>query len=82
MFSALLVYIDDMIITGNDPSSIAALKSLLDQKIGIKDLGSLKFFLGSEIARSEKGISLNQRKYALEILKETGITDGTAIEII
>ena len=82
MFTALLVYIDDMIITGNDPSSIAALKSLLDQKIGIKDLGSLKFFLGLEIARSEKGISLNQRKYALEILKETGITDGTAIEII
>lgn len=82
LFTALLVYIDDMIITGNDPSSIAALKSLLDQKIGIKDLGSLKFFLGLEIARSEKGISLNQRKYALEILKETGITDGTAIEII
>ena len=82
MFIVLLVYVDDMIITGNDPSSIAALKSLLDQKIGIKDLGSLKFFLGLEIARSEKGISLNQRKYALEILKETGITDGTAIEII
>ena len=82
MFTALLVYVDDMIIIGDDPSSIAALKSLLDQKIGIKDLGSLKFFLGLEIARSEKGISLNQRKYALEILKETGITDGTAIEII
>ena len=82
MFTVLLVYVDDMIITGNDPSSIAALKSLLDQKIGIKDLGSLKFFLGLEIARSEKGISLNQRKHALEILKETGITDGTAIEII
>ena len=82
MFTVLLVYVDDMIITGNDPSSIAALKSLLHQKIGIKDLGSLKFFLGLEIARSEKGISLNQRKHALEILKETGITDGTAIEII
>ena len=41
-FIALLVYVDDMIITGNDPNCVATLKSLLDQKFGIKDLGSLK----------------------------------------
>ena len=52
---------------------VAALTSILDQKFGIKDLGSLKYFLGLQIARSKKGISLNQRKFALEILKETGI---------
>ncbi|XP_057965265.1 multicopper oxidase LPR1 homolog 1-like [Malania oleifera] len=47
--------------------------SILDAKFGIKDLGSLKYFLGLEIARSEKGISLNQKKFALDILKETGM---------
>ena len=73
MFTALLVYVDDIVITRNDPTCVAALKSLLDHKFGIKDLGSLKYFLGLEIARSEKGISVNQRKYALEVLKETGM---------
>ena len=73
LFIALLVYVDDIVITGNDPTCVAALKSLLDHKFGIKDLGSLKYFLGLEIARSEKEISVNQRKYALEVLKENGM---------
>ena len=46
---------------------------MLDQKFGIKDLGSLKYFLGLEIARGAKGISINQRKYALDVLKEAGM---------
>ena len=62
-----------MVITGNDSACVDRLKKLLDQKFGIKDLGSLKYFLGLEIARSPKGISINQRKYALDILKETGM---------
>ncbi|XP_057958533.1 uncharacterized mitochondrial protein AtMg00810-like [Malania oleifera] len=73
LFTALLVYVDDMIITGNDPTCVVTLKSILDAKFGIKDLESLKFFLGLEIARSKRGISLNQRKFALEILKETSM---------
>ena len=73
LFTALLVYVDDMVITGNNPNCLATLKSVLDAKFGIKDLGSLKYFLGLEIARSDKGISLNQKKFALEILKEIGM---------
>ena len=72
-FTALLVYVDDMIITWNDQGYVASVKSVLDQKFEIKDLGSLKYFLGLEIARSNKGISLNQRKYTLEELKEAGM---------
>ena len=73
MFIALLVYVDDMVNTGYGPSCVVALKSILDVKFGIKDLGSLTYFLGLEIARSDKGISLNQRKFAFEILKETSM---------
>ena len=38
LFTALLVYVDDMIITGNDLACVVSLKSALDQKFGIKDL--------------------------------------------
>lgn len=46
LFIALLVYVDNMIIPGNDPAYVASLKSVLDQKFGIKNLGLLKYFLG------------------------------------
>lgn len=45
-----VVYVDDMIITCNDPSSIATLKLHLDQAFSIKDLGEINFFLGLEIS--------------------------------
>ena len=69
-FIALLIYVDDMIITSNDLACVANLKQVLDQKFGIKDLGSLKYFLRLEITKGAKGISINQRKYALDVLKE------------
>ena len=62
-----------MIITSNDLACVANLKQVLDQKFGIKDLGSLKYFLRLEIAKGAKGISINQRKYALDVLKEAGM---------
>ncbi|MDV3192372.1 MAG: reverse transcriptase domain-containing protein, partial [Candidatus Phytoplasma australasiaticum] len=39
----------------------------------IKDLGELKYFLGIEFLRSSKGIVMNQRKYALELIAEAGL---------
>ncbi|KAL5739625.1 hypothetical protein ACOSQ2_028805 [Xanthoceras sorbifolium] len=49
------------------------LKGLLAKEFEIKDLGTLKYFLGMKIARSKAGISVSQRKYVLDLLKETGI---------
>lgn len=70
-FTALLIYVDDIVLTGNDFSEIQSVKSFLNEKFKIKDLGPLRYFLGLEIARSSSGIILNQRNYTLELLSDT-----------
>ena len=67
-FTVLLIYVDDILITGNDPIAITVLKQFLHNHFRIKDLGDLKCFLGMEVSRSKKGIFISQRKYTLEIL--------------
>ena len=69
----LIVYVDDIILTGNHEGKIDLLKKLLTKEFEIKDLGNLKYFLGMEIARSKKGIAVSQRKYVLDLLNETGM---------
>ena len=54
----LVVYVDDILITGTNPTIIEALKTHLHTTLSIKDLGSLHFFLGMEASFSDKGIIL------------------------
>jgi len=72
-FTALLVYVDDVILAGNSISEIDRIKALLDAEFKIKNLGKLKYFLGIEVAHSTTGISICQRKYCLDLLKDTGL---------
>ena len=72
-FTALLVYVDDIVLAGTSTSEISHVKQLLHQSFKIKDLGQLRFFLGFEIARTTDGIFLNQRKYTLELLEDSGL---------
>lgn len=54
--------------------AISAVKHFLAQSFSIKDLGTLRYFLGIEVSRSAKGIFLCQRKYVLDILTDSGMT--------
>ncbi|CAM8937311.1 unnamed protein product [Rhodiola kirilowii] len=74
-FILLLVYVDDVILTGTSQLLIDEIKSYIHQLFKIKDLGVLKYFLGLEVARSHDGIFLHQRKYALELLESSNLID-------
>ncbi|XP_019265948.1 PREDICTED: uncharacterized protein LOC109243467 [Nicotiana attenuata] len=70
----VLVYVDDLLITGNSAELIEHAKAILHQQFRVKDLGELKYFLGIEVLRSKTGILLKQRKYILELISELGLS--------
>nr|KYP49032.1 Retrovirus-related Pol polyprotein from transposon TNT 1-94 [Cajanus cajan] len=59
----LLVYVDDIILTGDDKEEQQLLSQCLGKEFEIKTLGKLKYFLGIEVAHSKKGIFISQQKY-------------------
>ena len=65
---ALIVYVDDIIVTEDDVKEMQNLKRKLAKKFEIKDLGNLRHFLGIEVTRSKKGIYVTQKKYIIEML--------------
>ena len=78
--TCLIIYVDDMILTGDDEEEIILLKKNLFTEFEMKDLGLLRYFLGIEVLRSKKGIFINQRKYVLDLLAETGMLDCKPVE--
>ena len=70
----LLLYVDDLFITGMD-GLIADTKRKLTAEFEMKDLGMMHYFLGMEVWQNTDGISLGQGKYAIEILKRFGMME-------
>ena len=69
----VLVYADDLIISGDNYEAITEFKAYLHNCFHMKDLGIFKYFLGVVVARSSTGIFLCQRKYALDIIAKVGL---------
>jgi len=63
------LYVDDLIFTGNDESMFIKFKSSMMREFDMTDLGKMRFFLGIEVVQKVDGIFINQKKYALEVLK-------------
>ncbi|KAL0553917.1 hypothetical protein IC582_007821 [Cucumis melo] len=74
-----LLYVDDMIITGDDPQVISDLQCYLGQHFEMKDLRNLSYFLSLEISSSPSGYYLSQAKYASDLLNRSSITDSATI---
>ncbi|WJZ95347.1 hypothetical protein VitviT2T_014123 [Vitis vinifera] len=70
-FLLLLVYVDDLLITGNNAPLIQTLIQDLQNRFALKDLGLVKDFLGFEALRTTIGLHLTQSKYTTDLLIKT-----------
>jgi hypothetical protein len=75
----LRLYVDDIIIIGDDHSGISDFKKFLQQQFEMKDLGHLGYFLGLEVSSDSTGYYLSQAKYASDLLSHAGLTDTKVV---
>ncbi|XP_057526361.1 uncharacterized mitochondrial protein AtMg00810-like [Amaranthus tricolor] len=70
----LVVYVDDIIITGDNLFLIQSTKAHLKKIFGIKDLGKLNYFLEFEVTYIDDGLVLSQHKFTTDLLHDSGLT--------
>ena len=72
-YVVLEIYVDDILLNGNDEAAISATKAYLQTHFAIRDLKTPRYFLGIEFAYQSGKLALSQRNYALDLLQETGL---------
>ncbi|KAJ4723417.1 Retrovirus-related Pol polyprotein from transposon TNT 1-94 [Melia azedarach] len=71
----VLVYVDDLIISGDNEGEIRQTRRNLSVRFQMKELGELKHFLGLEVERTDEGLFLCQQKYMKDLLKKFGMLE-------
>ncbi|KAK8933315.1 hypothetical protein KSP39_PZI015777 [Platanthera zijinensis] len=71
----LLIYVDDIVITGSNVEGISNLKAFLHSNFQTKDLGPLRYFLGIEVTHDDHSLFICQRKYTLDLLSDLGMSN-------
>ncbi|KAJ9672694.1 hypothetical protein PVL29_026062 [Vitis rotundifolia] len=67
----LLVYVDDILVTGSNPKLVSHFISYLHDKFALRDLGPLSYFLGIQAQQQGSVLHLNQQKYIADLLHRT-----------
>ena len=70
----LVLYVDDLILTGSDPKLITHVKSNLKQNFEMSDLGNLHYFC-LHVLQTKEGIFLSQSKYACDLIRHFHMED-------
>ncbi len=76
----LLIYVDDIVITGTDSLLITQLQQHLHDSFHMKDLGHLTYFLGLEVHTNSSGIFLHQHKYTKDLIALAGLENSTSVD--
>lgn len=72
--TVLPIYVDNMVITRHNLEHIEETRKTLQLAFKMKDLREFKYFLGIEFARSDQGILMHQRKYAMKFISKLGLS--------
>ncbi|KAL6334413.1 hypothetical protein AAG906_014991 [Vitis piasezkii] len=75
----LIVYVDDLILTGDNDTKVNHFIAILAQQFSIKDLGLLTYFLGVEVVPNKHGLLLSQRRYIMDLLTQTKMQDAKTV---
>jgi len=75
----LLVYVDDIIVTGNSDNILSVFVSSLAKRFSLNDLGNLSYFLGVEVLPHKHGILLSQRRYITDLLTRLNMLDAKPV---
>jgi hypothetical protein len=76
----LLVYVDDILLTGNNSNMLHRLIQLMSLEFKLRDLGAVHYFLGIEVQSTDMGFMLWQHKYILDILTRAGMTSCKLVD--
>lgn len=75
----VLVYVDDILVTGNHSHCLQNSINTLSSKFILKDLGSLNYFLGMKVTPTSQGLFISQHKYITDILSKTNMFEANSV---
>jgi len=75
----ILIYVDDILITGPSSQAITTLITALQSDFPVKDLGPIHYFLGIEAIHDVNGLFLSQKQYILDLLKRSNMVNAKSV---